>query len=209
MAYTKNWLVTKKPIRTNLTKDIVIEPRQFAQIGTPNFTGATIIPHADETDECPAEYVQEMVEIEQITFEDEQMAEVDEECEDDEDSYSYVAPQRKTKTECGQPSFSQSNDSSMHYDSSCDMHELMKKERIKKESGGEGEHSFACRHCGKRYRWKSTLKRHERVECGGAAPSYGCPYCTYKAKQRGNLSVHMRKHHPDKPQLASTRKKSK
>ncbi|XP_026481452.1 zinc finger protein 718-like [Ctenocephalides felis] len=56
------------------------------------------------------------------------------------------------------------------------------------------EAKFVCRHCG-RYRWKSTLRRHENVECGGKEPSHQCPYCPYKAKQRGNLGVHVRKHH--------------
>lgn len=68
---------------------------------------------------------------------------------------------------------------------------------------------FACRHCGKQYRWKSTLRRHENVECGGKAPSYECPYCEYKAKQRGNLGVHVRKHHSEMPQLATKRKRSR
>lgn len=67
---------------------------------------------------------------------------------------------------------------------------------------------FACRHCGKEYRWKSTLRRHENVECGDKAPSYECPYCDYKAKQRGNLGVHVRKHHPNLPELESKRKRT-
>ncbi|XP_059226231.1 longitudinals lacking protein, isoforms F/I/K/T isoform X3 [Stomoxys calcitrans] len=67
------------------------------------------------------------------------------------------------------------------------------------------ESKYVCRHCGKKYRWKSTLRRHENVECGGKEPCHPCPYCTYKAKQRGNLGVHVRKHHPDKPQLESKR----
>lgn len=54
---------------------------------------------------------------------------------------------------------------------------------------------FACRHCGKRYRWKSTMRRHEQVECGGKEPSFYCPRCPYRAKQKGNLGVHIRKHH--------------
>uniref|UniRef100_A0A1A9WRG1 C2H2-type domain-containing protein n=1 Tax=Glossina brevipalpis TaxID=37001 RepID=A0A1A9WRG1_9MUSC len=67
------------------------------------------------------------------------------------------------------------------------------------------EAKYVCRHCGKKYRWKSTLRRHENVECGGKEPCHPCPYCSYKAKQRGNLGVHVRKHHPDKPQLESKR----
>ncbi|XP_050351416.1 longitudinals lacking protein, isoforms F/I/K/T isoform X1 [Nymphalis io] len=62
-------------------------------------------------------------------------------------------------------------------------------------SSDDASRQFECRHCGKRYRWKSTLRRHENVECGGKAPSHQCPYCSYKAKQRGNLGVHIRKHH--------------
>lgn len=73
----------------------------------------------------------------------------------------------------------------------------------------EAQRQYACRHCGKLYRWKSTLRRHETVECGGKQPSYGCPYCHYKAKQHGNLGVHVRKHHPDQPQLASRRSQKK
>lgn len=62
-------------------------------------------------------------------------------------------------------------------------------------SSDDASRQFECKHCGKKYRWKSTLRRHENVECGGKAPSHQCPYCSYKAKQRGNLGVHIRKHH--------------
>lgn len=71
------------------------------------------------------------------------------------------------------------------------------------------EELFACRHCGKKYRWKSTLRRHENDECGNKEPSHQCPYCPYKAKQRGNLGVHVRKHHSNMPQLESRRMKKK
>lgn len=75
------------------------------------------------------------------------------------------------------------------------------------ENSNEGpEPIYECRHCGKKYRWKSTLRRHENVECGGKEPSHQCPYCPYKSKQRGNLGVHVRKHHSDLPQLASKRR---
>ncbi|XP_049819641.1 longitudinals lacking protein isoform X7 [Aethina tumida] len=62
-------------------------------------------------------------------------------------------------------------------------------------SGYSEDSQFACRHCGKRYRWKSTMRRHEQVECGGKEPMFQCAYCPYRAKQKGNLGVHVRKHH--------------
>lgn len=79
------------------------------------------------------------------------------------------------------------------------------------EDGDDDEpgKQYECRHCGKRYRWKSTLRRHESVECGGKEASHECPYCNYKAKQRGNLGVHIRKHHQDKPPLETRRKSTK
>lgn len=69
------------------------------------------------------------------------------------------------------------------------------KAKTGKREPDDKSRQFECRHCGKRYRWKSTLRRHENVECGGKAPAHQCPYCTYRAKQRGNLGVHIRKHH--------------
>lgn len=57
------------------------------------------------------------------------------------------------------------------------------------------KNQFSCQHCGKRYRWKSTLKRHETFECGGKEPVHQCPFCDYRAKQSGNLRVHIRKYH--------------
>lgn len=74
------------------------------------------------------------------------------------------------------------------------------------QSVDDGTKQYICRHCGKRYRWKSTLRRHESVECGGKEPCHKCPHCPYRAKQRGNLGVHIRKHHTDMPPLESRRK---
>ncbi|KAL7295443.1 hypothetical protein TKK_0011322 [Trichogramma kaykai] len=55
--------------------------------------------------------------------------------------------------------------------------------------------NYSCSHCGKGYRWKSTMKRHEVLECGGKQPTFQCTDCNYKARQRGNLTVHMKRHH--------------
>lgn len=79
--------------------------------------------------------------------------------------------------------------------------------RAYKIDGKSGDKMFPCRHCGRKYRWKSTLRRHENDECGNKEPAHQCPYCPYKAKQRGNLGVHVRKHHADKPKLESCRKR--
>lgn len=51
------------------------------------------------------------------------------------------------------------------------------------------------------------MRRHENVECGGKEASHQCPYCPYKAKQRGNLGVHVRKHHSNLPPLLTRRNK--
>lgn len=205
-------------------KMITTEPRQFAQIGTSNFSGATIIPHAEGQNEYSlvdyGEGEMQVEEIEHITIEDvEQVEELGEEEEYDDDYSQFEYDDIKTEgvntftvkavknvKQRQQHHNESSESSSFQYDTSFDLDDL-KKRGMTNKSESESGHQFACRHCGKRYRWKSTLKRHERVECGGQAPSFGCPYCQYKAKQRGNLSVHMRKHHGDKPQLASNRKK--
>lgn len=73
-------------------------------------------------------------------------------------------------------------------------------------SSDDASRQFECRHCGKKYRWKSTLRRHENVECGGKPPAHQCPYCSYRAKQRGNLGVHIRKHHNNEWYLYATSK---
>lgn len=70
-----------------------------------------------------------------------------------------------------------------------------------------GPGNYPCYNCGKNYRWKSTLRRHEKEECGDREPTHQCPYCSYKAKQRGNLGVHVRKHHSHMPELESRRKR--
>ncbi|XP_030765930.1 zinc finger protein 628-like [Sitophilus oryzae] len=73
--------------------------------------------------------------------------------------------------------------------------------------GYSHDSQFACRHCGKRYRWKSTMRRHEQVECGGKEPTFKCPKCPYRAKQKGNLGVHIRKHHSSDQLFCNDKKK--
>ncbi|OXU25903.1 hypothetical protein TSAR_011808 [Trichomalopsis sarcophagae] len=67
--------------------------------------------------------------------------------------------------------------------------------RPKSKHQQQEELEFLCRFCGKGYRWKSTMRRHENFECGDKPPSFQCPQCPYKARQRGNLTVHLKRHH--------------
>lgn len=60
------------------------------------------------------------------------------------------------------------------------------------DGSGEGH---KCSGCGKTYLWRSTLTRHRQYECGGKEPMHQCPHCSYRARQRGNLGVHIRKYH--------------
>jgi DNA-directed RNA polymerase subunit RPC12/RpoP len=54
---------------------------------------------------------------------------------------------------------------------------------------------YSCFNCGKLYRWKNTLLRHLRLECG-KEPQFYCPYCPHRAKRKGNLQKHVvRRHH--------------
>jgi DNA-directed RNA polymerase subunit RPC12/RpoP len=64
---------------------------------------------------------------------------------------------------------------------------------------------YPCSSCGKAYKWKATLIRHMNDECG-KEPKHQCPHCIYKAKQRGNLLVHIKRHHPDKPKPEGKRR---
>lgn len=89
---------------------------------------------------------------------------------------------------------------------SLDVEEDVKPKSRKSKHKGESNETYNCRTCNKIYRWKSTLRRHENFECGGKNPTHECPYCAYRSKQRGNLGVHVRKHHPDKPSLVSKRR---
>ncbi|KAG5900387.1 hypothetical protein JTB14_033835 [Gonioctena quinquepunctata] len=73
--------------------------------------------------------------------------------------------------------------------------DIMRKVHDGIRPGYSPDSQFACRHCGKRYKWKSTMRRHEMDECGDQEPKFQCPFCPYRAKQKGNLRVHIRKHH--------------
>ncbi|KAJ4427510.1 hypothetical protein ANN_25158 [Periplaneta americana] len=46
----------------------------------------------------------------------------------------------------------------------------------------------ACPHCTKRYKFRTSLYRHLKFECG-KEPSFHCPHCSYMTKQKHQCSV--------------------
>ncbi|XP_071634181.1 uncharacterized protein [Temnothorax longispinosus] len=56
---------------------------------------------------------------------------------------------------------------------------------------------FACSRCGRSYRRKDSLKRHEHWECG-KEPQFKCPFCPKRSKLKSNWQRHIRKWHTDK-----------
>lgn len=63
---------------------------------------------------------------------------------------------------------------------------------------------YQCQQCGRFYKWKQTLMRHMRLECG-KDPTFYCPFCPHKAKVKSNLDQHIRvRHHIDPVQQSSS-----
>ncbi|GLH17179.1 Longitudinals lacking protein, isoforms A/B/D/L, partial [Gryllus bimaculatus] len=56
-------------------------------------------------------------------------------------------------------------------------------------AGGEGTGggSLSCERCGRRYALRSSLKRHQMLECG-VVPQFPCPMCVYRATRRSSLA---------------------
>ncbi|CAH1155435.1 unnamed protein product [Phaedon cochleariae] len=62
--------------------------------------------------------------------------------------------------------------------------------RLPQESPG----GFVCGDCGRTYKLKSSLRNHQKWECG-KEPQFKCPYCVYKAKQKMHMARHMERMH--------------
>ncbi|XP_069702152.1 longitudinals lacking protein, isoforms H/M/V-like isoform X7 [Periplaneta americana] len=53
-----------------------------------------------------------------------------------------------------------------------------------------GTESFQCENCGRDYAHRRNLWRHRKLECG-KEPTFQCPYCPRRTKQRGHLKLHI------------------
>nr|CAD7567660.1 unnamed protein product [Timema californicum] len=49
--------------------------------------------------------------------------------------------------------------------------------------GSESPKNFVCPRCDRAYKLKSSLRNHEKWECG-MEPQFQCPFCPYRAKQK-------------------------
>ncbi|KAJ3635630.1 hypothetical protein MTP99_008523 [Tenebrio molitor] len=73
------------------------------------------------------------------------------------------------------------------------MRESMKKSMIQNRTSLDGT-GFDCSVCGRIYKLKSSLRNHQKWECG-KEPQFKCPYCVYKAKQKMHMARHMERMH--------------
>lgn len=56
---------------------------------------------------------------------------------------------------------------------------------------------YSCPNCGRAYRHNFTLRRHLKYECG-KLPSFQCPFCPHRTKQKANLDAHILNRHQNR-----------
>lgn len=66
--------------------------------------------------------------------------------------------------------------------------------------GGGQQGEFPCPDCGRLYKLKSSLRNHQKWECG-KEPQFQCPFCAYRAKQKMHIGRHLERMHKDIVQL--------
>ncbi|XP_037948348.1 longitudinals lacking protein, isoforms A/B/D/L-like isoform X2 [Teleopsis dalmanni] len=63
--------------------------------------------------------------------------------------------------------------------------------------GAPGGAGHPCPECGRVYKLKSSLRNHQKWECG-KEPQFQCPFCVYRAKQKMHIGRHMERMHKEK-----------
>lgn len=66
-----------------------------------------------------------------------------------------------------------------------------------KNLSGDNQPSYPCPDCGRMYKLKSSLRNHQKWECG-KDPQFQCPFCVYRAKQKMHIGRHMERMHKEK-----------
>ncbi|EDW47277.1 GM20512 [Drosophila sechellia] len=66
--------------------------------------------------------------------------------------------------------------------------------------GADNGAGHPCPVCGRVYKLKSSLRNHQKWECG-KEPQFQCPFCVYRAKQKMHIGRHMERMHKEKFKL--------
>lgn len=64
----------------------------------------------------------------------------------------------------------------------------------------KSSNGYSCSVCGRFYKLKSSLRNHQKWECG-KEPQFSCPFCVYKAKQKMHINRHLERMHKEKLRL--------
>ncbi|CAG9760671.1 unnamed protein product [Ceutorhynchus assimilis] len=73
-----------------------------------------------------------------------------------------------------------------------DLAKLPKPKGLKIPVDNSGSH--VCPDCGRIYKLRSSLRNHQKWECG-KEPQFKCPFCSYKAKQKMHMLRHTERMH--------------
>ncbi|XP_030765781.1 zinc finger protein 449-like [Sitophilus oryzae] len=73
-----------------------------------------------------------------------------------------------------------------------DLSKLPKPKAFKIPVDSNGSH--VCPDCGRIYKLKSSLRNHQKWECG-KEPQFKCPFCSYRAKQKMHMLRHTERMH--------------
>lgn len=68
---------------------------------------------------------------------------------------------------------------------------------MKHSPSQDNQNNFPCPDCGRMYKLKSSLRNHQKWECG-KEPQFQCPFCVYRAKQKMHIGRHMERMHKEK-----------
>ncbi|XP_078042405.1 longitudinals lacking protein [Augochlora pura] len=64
-----------------------------------------------------------------------------------------------------------------------------------KSTRNDGSLINVCFGCGKRYKWRDSLLRHQRVECGNKEKKFCCTLCPKKFYHQYKLNEHYQGRH--------------
>lgn len=73
--------------------------------------------------------------------------------------------------------------------------------------GYYGNDGVECTKCGRHYKLKSSLRNHQKWECG-KEPQFKCPYCNYRAKQKMHVARHIERMHREKLDMLELREQA-